>query len=152
MKQFQYRLETVLAYKTQVLDNLKIEHAALLQNVNRKQEEIRILNQDLVGMEDDFDRTKEQGATIQHYRLFDMRIGRMEEIIDEENERLKVLKKQEDDKKQEVISAKVDTSKFEKLKDKKYEEYQKAVAKADEAFIEEFVSNTARQFRHQNRG
>lgn len=152
MKQFQYRLETVLAYKTQVLDNLKIEHAALLQNVNRKQEEIRILNQDLVGMEDDFNRTKEQGATIQHYRLFDMRIGRMEEIIDEENERLKVLKKQEDDKKQEVISAKVDTSKFEKLKDKKYEEYQKAVAKADEAFIEEFVSNTARQFRHQNRG
>lgn len=152
MKQFQYRLETVLAYKTQVLDNLKIEHAALLQNVNRKQEEIRILNRDLAGMEDDFDRTKEQGATIQHYRLFDMRIGRMEEIIDEENERLKVLKKQEDDKKQEVISAKVDTSKFEKLKDKKYEEYQKAVAKADEAFIEEFVSNTARQFRHQNRG
>lgn len=152
MKQFQYRLETVLAYKTQVLDNLKIEHAALLQNVNRKQEEIRILNQDLAGMEDDFDRTKEQGATIEHYRLFDMRIGRMEEIIDEENERLKVLKKQEDDKKQEVISAKVDTSKFEKLKDKKYEEYQKAVAKADEAFIEEFVSNTARQFRHQNRG
>lgn len=152
MKQFQYRLETVLAYKTQVLDNLKVEHAALLQNVNRKQEEIRILNQDLAGMEDDFDRTKEQGATIEHYRLFDMRIGRMEEIIDEENERLKVLKKQEDDKKQEVISAKVDTSKFEKLKDKKYEEYQKAVAKADEAFIEEFVSNTARQFRHQNRG
>ena len=152
MKQFQYRLETVLAYKTQVLDNLKTEHAALLQNVNRKQEEIQGLNRDLTGMEDDFDQTKEQGATIEDYRLFDMCIGRMEQIIDEENERLKVLKKQEDAKKQEVISAKVDTSKFEKLKDKKYQEYQKAVAKADEAFIEEFVSNTARQFRHQHRG
>ena len=81
-----------------------------------------------------------------------MCIERMEAIIDEENERLKALKKQEDAKKQEVISAKVDTSKFEKLKDKKYQEYQKAVAKADEAFIEEFVSNTARQFRHQHRG
>ena len=152
MKQFQYRLETVLAYKTQVLDNLNTEHAALLQNVNRKQEEIQGLNRDLTGMEDDFDQTKEQGATIEDYRLFDMCIGRMEQIIDEENERLKVLKKQEDAKKQEVISAKVDTSKFEKLKDKKYQEYQKAVAKADEAFIEEFVSNTARQFRHQHRG
>ena len=58
MKQFQYRLETVLAYKTQVLDNLKIEHAALLQSVNRKQEEIRVLDRNLAGMEDDFDQTK----------------------------------------------------------------------------------------------
>ena len=31
---------------------------------------------------------------------------------------------------------------FEKLKEKKFQEYQKAVMKADELFIEEFVSNT----------
>ena len=67
-------------------------------------------------------------------------------------ERLKELKQQENEKKQQVISAKVDTSKFEKLKDKKYSEYQKAVLKADEMFIEEFVSNAALRLRHQNRG
>ncbi len=152
MKQFQYRLDTVLAYKTQVLDNLKTEHAAIIQNVNRKQEEIRGLNQELVSYESDFDRVKEEGASIENYRLFDMCIGRMEEIIDFEKQRLKELRRQEDAKKQEVISAKVDTSKFEKLKDKKYQEYQKAVAKADEAFIEEFVSNTALRLRHQHKG
>lgn len=152
MKQFQYRLDTVLAYKTQVLDNLKTEHAAIIQNVNRKQEEIRGLNRELVSYESDFDRVKEEGASIENYRLFDMCIGRMEEIIDAENERLKELRRQEDAKKQEVISAKVDTSKFEKLKDRKYQEYQKAVAKADEAFIEEFVSNTSLQLRHQHKG
>ena len=81
-----------------------------------------------------------------------MCIGRMEEIIDEEKERLKELKQQENEKKQQVISAKVDTSKFEKLKDKKYSEYQKTVLKADEMFIEEFVSNAALRLRHQNRG
>lgn len=152
MKQFQYRLDTVLAYKTQVLDNLKTEHAAIIQNVNRKQEEIRGLNRELVSYESDFDRVKEEGASIENYRLFDMCIGRMEEIIDAENERLKELRRQEDAKKQEVISAKVDTSKFEKLKDRKYQEYQKAVAKADEAFIEEFVSNTSLHLRHQHKG
>lgn len=152
MKQFQYRLDTVLAYKTQVLDNLKTEHAAIIQNVNRKQEEIRGLNRELVSYESDFDRVKEEGASIENYRLFDMCIGRMEEMIDAENERLKELRRQEDAKKQEVISAKVDTSKFEKLKDRKYQEYQKAVAKADEAFIEEFVSNTALRIRHQHKG
>lgn len=152
MKQFQYRLETVLDYKTQVLDNLKSEHAVIIQSVNRKQEEIQGLHQELNGIESEFDRTKEAGATIQNYRLFDMCIGRMEEIIDEEKERLKVLRKKEEEKKQEVITAKVDTSKFERLKDKKYKEYQKEVAKADETFIEEFVSNTSLRIRHQHRG
>lgn len=143
MKQFSYRLETVLAYKTQVLDNLKTEHAVIVQNVNRKQEEIKGLNRELVSYESGFDEVKEKGATINDYRLFDMCIGRMEEIIDAEKERLTELRRQEEAKKQEVVDAKVDTSKFEKLKEKKFHEYQKAVMKADEQFIEEFVSNTA---------
>ena len=42
-------------------------------------------------------------------------------------------------KKEEVIEAKTDTSKFEKLKEKKVEEYNKAAAKEEESFIEEFV-------------
>ena len=99
MKRFNYRLETVLTYKTQILDNLKTEHAAILQNVNRKQEEIRGLNRELLGFENDFDQAKTAGAAIEHYRLFDMCIGRMEEIIDEEKERLKELKQQENEKK-----------------------------------------------------
>ncbi len=152
MKQFQYRLETVLDYKTQVLDNLKTEHAVIIQNVNRKQEEIRGLHRELAGYEEDFDRAKAEGSSIEHYRLFDMCIGRMEEIIDEEKERLKVLRRQEEEKKQQVITAKVDTSKFEKLKEKKLKEYQKAAAKADETFIEEFVSGNALRVRHQHRG
>ncbi len=142
MKQFNYRLETVLAYKTQVLDNLKSEHAVIIQKVNRKQEEIQGLNRELVSYESGFDEVKEKGAAIEDYRLFDMCIGRMEEIIDTEKERLKKLRQEEDAKKQEVVEAKVDTSKFEKLKEKKFQEYQKAVMKADELFIEEFVSNT----------
>lgn len=142
MKQFSYRLETVLAYKTQVLDNLKTEHAVIVQKVNRKQEEIKGLNKKLVSYESGFDEVKEKGAAIEDYRLFDMCIGRMEEIIDEEKERLSELRQQENAKKQEVVEAKVDTSKFEKLKEKKFQEYQKAVMKADEQFIEEFVSNT----------
>ena len=149
MKQFQYRLESVLAYKTQVLDNLKTEHAAIIQNVNLKQEEIRGLHRELSGYENQFDQAKEDGTSIENYRLFDMCIGRMGEIIDEEKERLKVLKKQENAKKQEVINAKVDTSRFEKLKERKLVEYQKEVAKADELFAEEFVSGAAMRMRRQ---
>lgn len=152
MKRFQYRLETVLDYKTQVLDNLKTEHAAIMQNVNRKREQIRGLKDELTGYETGFDELKVAGAPIENYLLFDMCIGRMEKIIDEEKERLSVLKKQENEKKQEVIEAKVDTSRYEKLKDRKFREYQRAAAKADETFIEEFVSNTTLRGRRQHRG
>lgn len=151
MKKFKYRLDTVLDYKTQVLDNLKTEHAVIIQNVNRKQQQINGLKQELVSYQSGFDQIKQEGASIENYRLFDLCIGRMEQIIDDEKERLKVLKKQENEKKQEVIAARVDTSKFEKLKDRQIKEYEKAVMKADEAFIEEFVSNTAMKFRRQNR-
>ena len=152
MKKFEYRLDTVLDYKTQVLDNLKTEHAVIVQKVNRKQEEIQGLNRKLAGYEDDFNKAKEQGVSIGDCRLYSMCIVRMEEISDQEKGRLKVLKKQENEKKQEVITAKVDTSKFEKLKEKKLQEYQKAVMKADETFVEEFVSNTSIKARHQHRG
>ena len=84
MKRFAYRLETVLDYKTQVLDNLKTVHAVIIQNVNKKQEQIRGLKQELTGYESGFDEVKAAGATIENYRLFDLCIGRMEEIIDEE--------------------------------------------------------------------
>ena len=45
MKRFRYSLETVLHYKNQVLDNLKAEHAAAMERVNRKEEEIRSLKE-----------------------------------------------------------------------------------------------------------
>ena len=152
MKRFHYSLETVLNYKTQVLDGLKKEHAVILKSVNDKKEEIRQLNGRLQDYQGSFDETKSAGAPIETYLLYDMCIERMEERIEEEEERLVVLKTKEEKKKNEVIDAKVDTSKFEKLKEKKLQEYQKAVMKADETFVEEFVSNTSIKARHQHRG
>ncbi len=139
MKRFHYSLETVLDYKTQVLDNLKKEHAVTVKNVNDKKEEIRQLNGELREYEGSFDERKSQGASIEDYLLFDLCIDRMKDQIRQENERLVVLKKREEKKKSEVIDAKVDTSKFEKLKERRLQEYRAAEQKAEEAFIEEFV-------------
>ncbi len=143
MKKFQYRLEPVLNYQTQILDNLKVEHEVIVQRVNRKQSEIAGLNRELAGFEQDFNQAKQEGAPIEDFRLFDMCIGRMEELIRQEEERLLLLKQKENEKKKEVITAKVDTSRYEKIKDKKKGEYLKAEAKAEELYIEEFVSNSA---------
>lgn len=139
MKRFRYSLDTVLSYKTQVLDGLKREHAAILKNVNDKKEEIRQLNGELKEYEGSFDETKLAGAPIESYLLFGMCIDRKVEQIEQEKEHLAFLKMREEKKKEEVIDAKVDTSKFEKLKDKRLHEYRIAEQKAEEAFVEEFV-------------
>jgi flagellar FliJ protein len=93
-----------------------------------------------MGFHHGFDESKSVGAPIESFRLYDMCIGLMEEKINIRKEQLSHLKKEEEKKKQQVIAAKVDASKFEKLKGRRQEEYRKAEAKEEENFIEEFVT------------
>lgn len=142
MKQFKYSLETVLDYKTQVLDNLKTEHAVIVRCVDQKKDEINRLRESLNGFQNGFDRTKSQGAPIESYWLYDKCIVGMEKKIDEQKEQLLILRKKEEKKKNEVVVAKIDTSRFEKLKGRRMQEYRKAEMKEEEAFTEEFVNHT----------
>ena len=140
MKRFQYRLEHVLNYKNQALDDLKSQQAEISGRVKKKKDEIQGLNADLFQYGNDLDAAKIRGADIGEIRLYDLCIGRMEQRIEEEEQRLDELKKKEAEKKKEVVAAKIDASRYEKLKEKKLREYQKIAAKAEELQIEEFVS------------
>lgn len=139
MKRFHYSLDNVLTYKNQILDHLKEEHAGMLRDVNEKKAEIDGMRSALHDYQDSFDSAKQSGATIQAFQLFDRCIGQMEKEIDAQKEILVALKKREAKKKAEVIDAKVDTSRFEKLKARRYREYQRLCQKEEESFIEEFV-------------
>lgn len=137
MKRFKYSLETVLDYKNQVLDNLKQEHAEITRSVNEKREEIHHLERTMDDYQTEFDETKSAGVPIESFRLYNICIERMGKIIEEEKEHLVFLEEKQEKKKIEVVEAKVDTSKFEKLKGKKLQEYRKAELKEEEAFAEE---------------
>lgn len=71
MKQFRYNLQTVLNYKNQVLDDLKIQHAAAADLVNRKQEKIQNMEGQLSEFQHGFDSTMQQGAPIETLRLYE---------------------------------------------------------------------------------
>ena len=119
MKRFKYSLENVLHYKEQILDSIKAEHGTLLAQIRKKEAEIQELENKLVSAQNKMDDLKKQ-------------------------EQLKLLQQQEEKKKVQVIAAKIDTSRYEKLKDRRQSEYEKAAKKAQELFIEEFASRTAR--------
>lgn len=139
MKRFQYNLETVLNYKNQELDNLKIQHAAAAEQVRRKREEIHYKEGLLSQFQKGFDRTMQDGASIETLRLYGICIDGARKQIDQEKEQLSRLKKDEKERRKEVLTARVDTSRYEKLREHRLEDYHRAAKKEEELFVEEFI-------------
>lgn len=144
MKRFKYSLENVLHYKEQILDSINAEHGILLAQIRKKEAEIQELENKLLSVQDKMDDLKKQDVQIKDICLYGMYISEMEDQIQKKQEQLQFLQQQEEKKKEQVIAAKIDTSRYEKLKDRRQNEYEKAAKKAQELFIEEFASRTAR--------
>lgn len=140
MKKFRFSLDTVLAYKKQALDAAKAEHGAALAQV-REQE--RVVDREEQCYRDynlEYRRRKEEGLTIGEAAIYQTGLRAQEMRIQREQDRLEELKKIEEEKRAQMIEAKKETSSLEKLKEKKLDEYQKAVQKSEEAMIDELVS------------
>ena len=141
MKKFKYSLETVYQFKLQVLDKVKEEYAIKQQEVLNQQSLINRLQEELFHYEEEFERVKQEGASIETIMMYVNGIERMEKRIGKEKDELIRRTVIAEEKKREVIKANVDTNAFEKLKEKKLEEYRIQGQKAEEQLIEEFVSH-----------
>ena len=141
MKKFKYSLETVYQFKLQVLDKVKEEYAIKQQEVLNQQSLINRLQEEMFHYEEEFERVKQEGASIETIMMYVNGIERMEKRIGKEKDELIRRTVIAEEKKREVIKANVDTNAFEKLKEKKLEEYRVQGQKAEEQFIEEFVSH-----------
>lgn len=141
MKKFKFSLDSVLSYKEQVLDALKGEHAAILAQVRAQEEVLEAVWQEYRDCNEEYRQRKAEGITIMDAMFYQNGLRVLEADIQRETDRLAELKKQEEAKRQEVVDAKIDTSSIEKLKEHKLEDYNKAVQKAEEVLIDEFVSS-----------
>ncbi|MGO5314696.1 flagellar export protein FliJ [Bilifractor sp. LCP21S3_A7] len=143
MKKFRYSLESVLNYKEQILERITDEYAECQLRVRRKEEEISVLRTKQYRLMQSFDDVKQKGAAIERYLVYSAMIEAAGNAIEYRKDQLAVLRREEEAKKKEVVDATVDVKKFVRLKEKKYREYQQAMQKEEEAFIEEFVQNAA---------
>ena len=66
----------------------------------------------------------------------------MERAIRYELELLAQYRKEEEEKREEMILARQESMSIEKLREKEHENYNKMVQKSEELLIEEFVSNS----------
>lgn len=140
MKRFQFSLETVLDYKQQVLSALQTEHAQLLAQLRAQEAVLYGLEEQYQQTDTQFSLQKMEGIAVGAALGYERYLRVMEHKIQEELRQLEWLKRQEEDKRGQVVVARQDTSSLEKLREKKLDSYNKAVQKGEEAMIDEMVS------------
>jgi flagellar FliJ protein len=140
MKKFQFSLESVLSYKDQVLDALQGEHALLIAKVREQEERVEQLQQEYRSCNEEYRTRKQEGMTVLDATSYQRWLRTLEHEIRQETQTLEERKLEAEQKREEVVGAKMETSSLEKLKDKKRSDYLKAIQKSDELFVEEFVS------------
>jgi len=141
VKKFKFSLETVLSYKQQILESLQTEHAAIIAEVHNQEELLENLKNSYYAYSEEYRNRSAEGIAITDALAYQANLRAREREIKAETEHLAELRKQEEAKRMEVVEAKKDTSSIEKLREKKLNTYNIAIAKGEEQFIEEFVSS-----------
>lgn len=142
MKKFQFSLETMLGYKRQILE-VKQQEYATAQGIALEQESVVLsLEQEYADFDDEFNRKKLEGMTIIDAITRESCLLALDKEVKKERANLKKLEKAAEEKRQDMILAKQDTSSAEKLREKKLEDYNKMVTKNEEAMIDELVAAT----------
>ena len=90
---------------------------------------------------EEFEDNKRTGIAISRIKTYEGYLESLSVRILKKQEQLEVLKAEELQKRNRMIEAKKESASIQKLKEKKYQEYQKQEQKAQELFIEEFVSS-----------
>lgn len=141
MKKFYFALDTVLNYKEQVLENLQAEHAQIIAERVECERGIEALEQEQRECMAQMEEKKIFGISITDMQTYDRFLTSLRKKIERERERLAEILLREERKRGQVVEARKETASITKLKDKKRAQYDKEVQKADEQFIDEFVSN-----------
>lgn len=142
MKKFSFRLEPVLKYKNDTLEVLRNEHAKILQRIVQQEEKIEAMENSRNACAAEFDAKKLTGIAPMEAVNYQNYLHRQNALINREYGVLESIRREEEAKKNEVLEARKESMIIEKLKEINLEEYRKLEAKAHEAFIEEFVSNS----------
>lgn len=123
------------------LDEAKGIYAIAVAEVNRQMSLILKIKDELADINRELNEKNSQGISILEHQGYKTYIKILHNKINEEEDKLKSLKKIENRRRREMILAKTDVMSIEKLREKRFEEYNKEETKKQELATEEFVSN-----------
>ena len=141
MAKFKFSLKSVEKYRNIALDEVKAKYAKAVSDINKQNDIIVKLKQELSSVNQELNDKNRQGITILEHQGYKVYIKILENNIKNEEEKLIGLQKIEQRRRKELIAAKTDVMSIEKIREKRFEEYVKEETKKEELGIEEFVSN-----------
>lgn len=142
MKKFSFQLEPVLKYKSDILEVRRNEHSRALKAVVDQENHIQELENEKRAYMLEFEEKKKGFITVIEASVYESYLQRQNAVIRTEYKKLKQLQKTEEEKRNIMIEAKKEKLSIEKLREIKVGQYNQAVQKENEMFIEEFVSNS----------
>ncbi len=142
MKKFQFNLDTVLRYKQQVLDNMQNEYAAALARVRDQEGILAALEGRYRDLNAGFREAEAAGITVADAMGYEMGLRVLEGEIQRAEAKLEQMRQEAEERRLRLVAARQDAAALEKLREHQWDDYQKAVQKQEEQFIDELVSNT----------
>lgn len=140
MKRFNFTLGKLLDYKEQVLSKEKNDLAALRGLRNQAEEEKLRLEETLKTSGEEFAVKAAAGMSVNDITMFKNFHSALFRQIKDAEEKMADLDRKIQNQTEVVVRASKDVNSLEKLRDKQLEEYRFNAAKAEEQFIEEYVS------------
>ena len=139
MKKFNFSLRAVKEYKEKLLDNIKLEHAAILLAISKQEKLIRGMEETETLVNKELNEKNSKGIAPYELTNYQRYIKVLQNDIRLEYENLYKLNKAEEEKREELLEMKKEAASFEKLEERKLKEYNTLVQKTHELFVEEFV-------------
>ena len=143
MKRFEFSLNKLMGYKKQVLDREKNNLAHLRRQQQQYMDEKRALEETLRRSNQEFLEKSAAGMSIIQVTTFKGYHSSLSAQIKELEASIAKMEERVQKQLGVVIEATKEVSSLEKLEDKQLEEYNFKVAKAEEQFIEEYVTNAS---------
>ena len=143
MKRFEFSLNKLLGYKQQILGKEKNDLANLRKQQQQAIDEKEELAQKLKYSNEEFLIRANCGMSSQHIVLEKCYLNSLSDKIRRLEENILLLDLHIEKQLGVVVEATKEVSSLEKLEEKQLDEYTKKEQKAEEKFIEEFVSNSS---------
>lgn len=140
MKKFQFTLSRTLDYREQILTEEKNTLASLQGQQNVIEQKIAFLEQEFQRISREMAREQLQGIPVFRLVAYDGQRTNIRRQLEQLHVDLTEAEKAVNQQIDVVVEASQEVSKLDKLREKQLEEYNKAVAAAEELVIEEFVS------------
>lgn len=139
MKKFRFPLDIVLEYRRQVQDSLQVELGAAAAEVRRQEQVLENARRRYADINREYREKAALGLSIAEMRGYETGLKVQQGVIARELAQLETLRRRMEAKRQELVSAKLDVSSVEKLREKKLQAYVKDVEKSEEQFIDDLV-------------